>query len=62
MKELTPMELRIVMLLTEGLPNKIIGARVGIKEETVKVHLHKVFVKKGFRNRVEAALWARAQL
>ncbi len=56
------MELRIVMLLTEGLRNKAIGERVGILERTVKVHMHKVFVKKGFRNRVEAALWARSQL
>jgi DNA-binding NarL/FixJ family response regulator len=46
-------------LVAAGLPNKLIGQRLGIAEKTVKVHLTTVYRTIGVHDRVQAALWAR---
>lgn len=51
---LTPREREILGMLAEGLPNKMIAARLGISDHTVKTHLEAVFDKLGASNRAEA--------
>lgn len=53
----TPRESELVMLLSYGLKNKEISARLGISEGTVKVYLSKLFDKVGARDRFELALF-----
>jgi DNA-binding NarL/FixJ family response regulator len=51
---LTPREQEILGMLAEGLPNKMIAARLGISDHTVKTHLEAVFDKLGASTRAEA--------
>ncbi len=55
---LTPRELEVVSLITEGSTNKHIAHTFGISEETVKRHLTNIFNKLGVGNRLELALFA----
>jgi DNA-binding NarL/FixJ family response regulator len=52
--QLTPRERQVLGMLAEGLPNKIIAARLGISEHTVKTHLTALFDKLGVSTRAEA--------
>ncbi len=52
--QLTRRERDILMLLKEGLPNKIIANRLALSEVTVKSHLCSIFRKLGVSNRVQA--------
>jgi DNA-binding NarL/FixJ family response regulator len=51
---LTPREREILSMLAEGLPNKLIAARLAISEHTVKTHLEAIFEKLGASTRAEA--------
>ncbi len=51
---LTATEHKILEELSLGLPNKEMGARLGMSERTVKNHLTSVFNKMGVKSRVEA--------
>jgi DNA-binding NarL/FixJ family response regulator len=51
---LTPREREILAMLAEGLPNKLIAARLGISDHTVKTHLEAIFDKLDASNRAEA--------
>lgn len=51
---LGPRELEILELMTQGLRNRAIAARLGISENTVKFHVSKVFRKLGVTSRSEA--------
>jgi DNA-binding NarL/FixJ family response regulator len=51
---LTPREVQVVELLAEGLPNKMIAARLGISDQTVKFHLASISGKLGAANRTDA--------
>ena len=53
-KDLTPREREIIILLTEGHPNKQIARLIGLKEITVKVHLQSIFRKFDVSNRTQA--------
>jgi two-component system nitrate/nitrite response regulator NarL len=55
---LTPRELEIVALVTEGCGNREIAGRLTISEETVKRHLTHIFDKVGMSTRLELALFA----
>jgi DNA-binding NarL/FixJ family response regulator len=55
-RELTPRELDVLLLLAEGLPNKVIARRLGIGEKTVKGHVTRVFHALGVTDRTQAAL------
>jgi two-component system nitrate/nitrite response regulator NarP len=56
---LAPRERAIARLVAAGLRNKEIGDELGVTEGTVKVVLHRMYVKLGVANRVELALAAR---
>jgi DNA-binding NarL/FixJ family response regulator len=53
--ELSPRESEILALITEGLTNKEIGARLDISFSTVRTHLMHIFEKLHVRCRAEAA-------
>ena len=55
---LTPRELEVLGLVAEGLPNKVIAARLGISEHTVKFHVNAVMGKLGVQSRTEAVVRA----
>lgn len=52
---LTARELQVFELVQRGMKNKDIGAQLGIRTGTVKIHLKHIFEKTGFRDRY--ALW-----
>ena len=51
---LTPREVEVLELVAQGLPNKAIGARLGISDQTVKFHLTSISGKLGAINRTDA--------
>lgn len=51
--DLTPAETRIVGLISEGVGQAEIAARLGITQNTVKTHLKRVFAKTGTSRRAE---------
>jgi DNA-binding NarL/FixJ family response regulator len=53
---------KILELLAEGMPNKMIGRKLGIAPSTVKNQLTVVFGRLGVTNRTQAAIAARALL
>jgi len=55
--EITQREVDILRCLTEGLSNKQIARRLGIREATVKIHVKSLIGKLGVGNRTQAALW-----
>jgi two-component system nitrate/nitrite response regulator NarL len=52
-------EVDILECLAQGMRNREIGSRLGIRESTVKFHLSSVLRKIGASNRTQAVLWAR---
>jgi two-component system nitrate/nitrite response regulator NarL len=57
-KSLTCRERQIVLLVAEGLSNKEMCRRLGLREGTVKIHLHNVYEKVGVNNRTALAAMA----
>jgi DNA-binding NarL/FixJ family response regulator len=51
---LTPREVEVLALLSEGLSNKLIATRLGISDQTVKFHVAAVCGKLGAANRTDA--------
>lgn len=51
---LTPRELEVLQLLSQGLPNKRIAQRLGISEHTAKFHVNAILGKLGVQSRSEA--------
>ena len=59
---LTSREREVLLGVSEGLANKAIAVRLGIREKTVKSHLTKIFSGLGVTDRTQAALWAKDNL
>ena len=55
---LTPREEQVVNLVAEGIGNREIAGQLGIKENTVKKSLLRIYDKLGVSNRVELVLYA----
>lgn len=55
---LTPREEEVVQLLSEGLRNREIAARLNLSDNTIKNYIFRIFEKLGFSNRVEVVLYA----
>jgi DNA-binding CsgD family transcriptional regulator len=55
---LTPRELEVLGLVSQGLTNKEIAKTLFVSEATAKVHIRHIFEKLGVRSRTEAALRA----
>lgn len=54
---LTEQEIRILTLIAEGLTNADIAEVLCVSPNTVKTHVHNIFVKLGVSDRTQAALW-----
>lgn len=54
--QLTPREKEVLVMATQGMPNKVIALELGVSESTVKVHRHNVMNKMRFRSLPELAL------
>jgi len=52
---LTPAELDVARLVSEGLPNKDIAERLFVSPRTVQAHLTHVYTKLGLTSRVQLA-------
>jgi DNA-binding NarL/FixJ family response regulator len=51
---LTMREREVLLLLSEGLPNKLIARRLQISEHTVKFHVSSIYAKLGATSRTDA--------
>ena len=58
LKDLTPQEHRILVLIAEGLTNRQIGERVHLAEKTVKNYVSNILAKLGVERRAQAAVLA----
>lgn len=57
-RQLSPREMCILNLLTDGASNKQIARKLDIAESTVKVHIKTILRKIQVKNRTQAAIWA----
>jgi DNA-binding NarL/FixJ family response regulator len=55
-RRLSPRERQIVTLLSDGCPNQQIADRLGLRLQTVKNHLSRIYRKLGVPNRVQLAV------
>lgn len=55
-ESLTPQQFRVLMMMAEGLPNKLIAYEFDVSEVTVKAHVTAIFKKLGVQSRVQAVL------
>ena len=58
-RPLTPREIEVIKLITEGLSNLEIGEKLYISKATVKSNLENIYQKLDIHNRVILALWAK---
>lgn len=55
---LTPQEVRVLQLITEGLNNGTIAEILSLSPNTIKSHVRNIFSKLGVSDRTQAAIWA----
>jgi len=58
MGTLTPQQVRVLMMLSEGLLNKQIAYELGVSEATVKAHVSAILQKLGVESRTQAVIAA----
>ncbi|MDX8457590.1 helix-turn-helix transcriptional regulator [Mesorhizobium humile] len=57
--DLTPRELEILGLMSQGLSNVEIVKKLGVTQNTVRNHIARIYVKADVHNRAGAVVWAR---
>jgi DNA-binding NarL/FixJ family response regulator len=55
---LTPQQIRVLMMLSQGLLNKQIAYELGVSDATVKAHVSAIFQKLGVESRTQAVILA----
>ena len=58
LRSLTPQQVRVLMMLSEGLLNKQIAYELGVSEATIKAHVSAILQKLQVENRTKAVLAA----
>jgi DNA-binding NarL/FixJ family response regulator len=58
MATLTPQQVRVLMMLSEGLLNKQIAYQLSVSEATVKAHVSAILQKLGVESRTQAVIAA----
>jgi Response regulator containing a CheY-like receiver domain and an HTH DNA-binding domain len=58
MATLTPQQVRVLMMLSEGMLNKQIAYQLGVSEATVKAHVSAILQKLGVESRTQAVIAA----
>ncbi len=58
-RPLTPRQIEILSLLSEGTPNKVIAAKLHLSEKTIKAHITVIFKALNVVNRTQASVVAR---
>jgi len=58
---LTRRELEILQMVAAGQPNREIAGKLGVREGTIKAHLHHVYEKLGVKGRLQLVLYVRDQ-
>ncbi len=58
LSSLTPQQVRVLMMLSEGLLNKQIAHELGVSEATVKAHVSAILQKLGVESRTQAVIAA----
>ena len=58
-RAITSRELEVARLVSEGLANKAIAARLHLSVRTVEVHVRNALAKLALQNRTQLATWAR---
>ena len=59
LRELTPQQLRVLAMISQGLPNKQIAFALSVGEPTVKAHVTAILRKLGVTSRTQAVIAAR---
>ena len=54
---LTPRQLQVAKLVSEGMPNREIAQALGITERSAEGHVERIRLKLGFRSRSQIAAW-----
>lgn len=54
--QLTPQQLKVLLMIAKGDLNKQIAYQLNVKESTIKTHISEIFKKLGIINRTQAAL------
>jgi non-specific serine/threonine protein kinase len=60
-QQLSPRELEVAELVTEGLTNSAIAARLFVSRATVSSHVTHILTKLGFTSRAQIAAWIAAR-
>ena len=55
---LTPQQVRVLMMMSEGLLNKQIAYELGVSEATIKAHVSAILQKLGVESRTQAVIAA----
>ena len=58
LSSLTPQQVRVLMMLSEGLLNKQIAYELSVSEATVKAHVSAILQKLGVESRTQAVIAA----
>jgi DNA-binding NarL/FixJ family response regulator len=58
LSSLTPQQVRVLMMLSEGLLNKQIAYELGVSEATIKAHVSAILQKLGVESRTQAVIAA----